>query len=171
MLAYTGCPQTCALREVIKYMPAAPGIGWNLTGGHLFPVVEPNEGRGTVALSTPPMAAALQMHLQAAGLPDNYTMHSFRPGGFLSKSLAGTAVDDIKKIGGSKTEQVAWYYSISGRLLSIAPPPGPLGKCATGSLSAKARATTRRIMIYRFPRPFRKTWRRVLLISGMLEVQ
>ena len=88
MLAYTGCPQTCALREVIKYMPAAPGIGWNLTGGHLFPVVEPNEGRGTVALSTPPMAAALQMHLQAAGLPDNYTMHSFRPGGFLSKSLA-----------------------------------------------------------------------------------
>ena len=100
MLAYTGCLQTCALREVIEYIPTNRGIGWNLTGGYLFPVVEPNEGRGTVALSVTPMAAALQMQLQAAGLPDNYTMHSFRVGGFLSKSLAGTAVDDIKNIGG-----------------------------------------------------------------------
>ena len=100
MLAYTGCMQTCALREVIEYIPTNRGIGWNLTGGHLFPVVETNEGRGTVALSAPPMAAALQMHLQVTGFPDNYTMHSFRVGGLLSKSLAGTAVDDIKNIGG-----------------------------------------------------------------------
>ena len=37
-------------------------------------------------------------------------MHSFRVGGSLSKSLAGTAVDEIMKIGGYETERVARYY-------------------------------------------------------------
>ena len=56
------------------------------------------------------MKAGLQMHLCAAGLPDHYCMHSFRVGGSLSKSLEGTEVDEIMKIGGWKTEQVARYY-------------------------------------------------------------
>ena len=37
-------------------------------------------------------------------------MHSFRVGGSLNKLLAGTAVDEIMKIGGWKTERVARYY-------------------------------------------------------------
>ena len=37
-------------------------------------------------------------------------MHSFRVGGSLRKSLAGTAVDEVMKIGGWKTERVAWCY-------------------------------------------------------------
>ena len=37
-------------------------------------------------------------------------MHSFSVGGPLSKSLAGTAVDEIMKIGGWKTERVARYH-------------------------------------------------------------
>ena len=37
-------------------------------------------------------------------------MQSFRVGGSLSKSLAGTAVDEIMQIGGWKTESVAKYY-------------------------------------------------------------
>ena len=47
-------------------------------------------------------------------------MHSFRVGGFLSKSLAGTAVDEIMQIGGWKTESVAKYYigaTSSGKVL------------------------------------------------------
>ena len=56
------------------------------------------------------MTTALQAHLRAAGLPTHFTMHSFRVGGFLSKSLAGTAVDEIMKIAGWKTESVAKYY-------------------------------------------------------------
>ena len=64
----------------------------------MFSVEKPNGGRGTVALSTLLMTAALPMHLRAAGLPDNYGMHSFRVGGLLSKSLAGTGVDDMKKM-------------------------------------------------------------------------
>ena len=37
-------------------------------------------------------------------------MHSFRVGGSLSKSLAGTGVDNIMKIDGWKAESVAKYY-------------------------------------------------------------
>ena len=43
-------------------------------------------------------------------MPDHFTMHSFRVGGSLSKSLAGTAVDEIMKIAGCKTEGIARYY-------------------------------------------------------------
>ena len=89
----------------------------------------------------------------------------------LSKSLAGTAVDDTKKTGGWKAEQVAWYYSISGATTINSAAVGATGQMRDGSLSAKAKVTARRMMIYRFPRPFRKTWRRVILIGGMLEVQ
>ena len=94
----------------------------------MFSVEKPNGGRGTVALSTLLMTAALPMHLRAAGLPDNYTMHSFRVEGLLSKSLAGTAVDDMKKIWGWKTEQVAWYH-IGATTLNSAAAGGTGEKC------------------------------------------
>ena len=47
--------------------------------------------------------------MRVAWLPSYFTMHSFRVGGSLSKSLAGTVVDEIMKIGGWKTESVAKY--------------------------------------------------------------
>lgn len=37
-------------------------------------------------------------------------MHSFRVGGSLSRSLAGTAVDEIMQLGGWKTEAMAKHY-------------------------------------------------------------
>ena len=43
-------------------------------------------------------------------MPAYFIMHSFRVGGFLTKPLAGTAVDEIMQIGGWKTESVARYY-------------------------------------------------------------
>ena len=63
-----------------------------------------------MAITAPRMTAALQAHLGAGGVTDRFTMHSFTVGGSLSKSLAGTAVDEIMKIGGWKTERVARYY-------------------------------------------------------------
>ena len=78
--------------------------------GHLFPVVLPGGGRGDVALTAPRMVTALQGHLRAAGLPSKFTMHSFRSGFSLSKSLAGTPMDEIMHMGGWKTESMARYY-------------------------------------------------------------
>ena len=66
-------------------------------------MVERNGERGTMAITAPRMTAALQAHLRARRMTDHFTMHSFRVGGSLSKSLAGTAVDEIMKIGSWKT--------------------------------------------------------------------
>ena len=56
------------------------------------------------------MVTALQGHLRAAGRPSNFTLHKFRSGESLSKSLAGTSMDEIMQIGGWKTESMALYY-------------------------------------------------------------
>ena len=90
-----------------------------MTAGYLFPSVSAEGGRGNLSLSAARMTTALQGHLRAAELPSHFTMHSFRVGGSLSKSLAGTAVDEKMKIGGWKTESVAKYYigaTSSGRV-------------------------------------------------------
>ena len=110
VLADAENPQTRAFREVTEYLSAALAIGRDLTGGYLFPVVERNRERGSVAITAPRTTAALQAHLRAGGLPDDFTMHSCRVGASLSKSLAGTAVNEIMKIGVWKTERVARCY-------------------------------------------------------------
>ena len=76
--------------------------------------------RGSLPLSTARMTTTLRGHLRAAGLPSHFTMHSFHVRGSFSKSLAGTAVDEIMKIGGCKTESVAKCYigaTSSGKVL------------------------------------------------------
>ena len=76
-------------------------------------------GRGSLPLPAARMATALHGHLRAAGLPSHFTMHSFHVRGSFSKSLAGTAVDEIMKIDRCKTESVATYYigaTSSGKL-------------------------------------------------------
>ena len=110
VLADGECPQICAVRGVTEYIAAALAIGWDLTAGYLFPMVDENGGRGTVPLTAPRMTAALQARLRAAGIPGQFRMHLFRVGGSVSRSLEGTAVDEIMKIGGWKTERVAPYY-------------------------------------------------------------
>ena len=88
--------------------PAADGVGLNRRAP--VPVVTAEGGQGSLPLPAARVTTALQAHLRAAGLPNHFTMHSFRVGGSLSKSLAGTAVDEIMKIGGCKTESVAKHY-------------------------------------------------------------
>ena len=110
VLADNECPQICAFRGVTEHISAAYSVGWDLAKGHSFPVVLPGGGLGDVALTAPRMVTALQGHLRAAGLPTKFTMHSFRSGGSLSKSLAGTPMDEIMHMGGWKTESMARYY-------------------------------------------------------------
>ena len=93
-------PETCASRAVTAYISAAQRIGWDLTVGHFSPVVTTGGGRGSRPLSVARMTASLQAHLREAGLPDHFTMHSNRVGGSLTRSLAGTVVDEIMKTGG-----------------------------------------------------------------------
>ena len=110
VLADPGRAETCAVQGVSAYLEAALRQGWDLSLGHLFPVVEAEGQRGHEPMTAPRMKTAFQRHLRAAGLPDHFTIHSFRVGGSLSQSLAGTPVDEIMKIGGWKTRKVAEHY-------------------------------------------------------------
>ena len=110
VLADAEIVQTCAFRGVTEYISAALMISWDLTAGYLFPMVELNGERGTIAITASRMTAALQAHLGAGGMTDHFTMHSFRVGGSHSKSLVGTAVDEIMKIGGWKTERLSLIH-------------------------------------------------------------
>ena len=88
-------------------------VGWDLSVGYLFPFVEtgsPDGVRGELPLTAPQMTTSLQSHLKAAGLPQYFTMHSFRVGGSFSKSLGGTPVDEIMHLGGWKTEAMVKHY-------------------------------------------------------------
>ena len=99
VLADRDCPAVCAFQAVTAYISATQRMWWDFTAGHLFPVVTAEGGRGS--LRSP--YDDLQGHLRAAGLPSRFTMHSIRVGGSRSKSLAGTAVDEIIKRGAWNT--------------------------------------------------------------------
>ena len=89
VLADRVCSETCASRAVTAYISAAQRIGWDLTVGHLFPVVMTEGGRGSPPLSAARMTASLQAHLREAGLPDHFTIHCFREGGSLTDPWPG----------------------------------------------------------------------------------
>ena len=77
------------------HVNAAQRIRWDLTVGNLSLWFD----GGGPGFSTPlrsRMSASLQAFLREAGLPDHFTMHSFRVGGPLTRFRAGTAVDEIK---------------------------------------------------------------------------
>ena len=109
-MADRDCPETCACRADTAYISAAQRIGWDLTAGPLFPVVTTEGGRGLRPLSAAGMTASLHVHMREAGLPNHFTMHSFRVGGSLARSLTEAVVDEITKIDGWKTKAIAKYY-------------------------------------------------------------
>ena len=115
-------PSICAVRAVDEYILAAKGVGWDLNIGHFFPEVSSNGGRGQKPLTAEKMTTSLQTHLKKAGLPLHFTMHSFRVGGSVSKSMAGTTMEEIMQIAGWKTERMARHYV--GPVVSSTP-PGP----------------------------------------------
>ena len=103
-------PQTCAFSGVTEYTSGTQSIMLDLTKSGLFPLVRADGSRGAVLMIAQSLTATLQGHLRIAGLPDHLAIHSFRVGGSVSKSLAGTVVDEIMKIGGWKAERIAKYY-------------------------------------------------------------
>ena len=104
------CTETCACRAGIAYIPAGQRIGWDLTAGQIFAVVTIECGRGFSLLLASPNDRLPRKHiyLREAGLrndnTNHNTMHSFRVGGSLTRPLAGTAAEEIMKIGGLRTE-------------------------------------------------------------------
>ena len=91
-------------------MSAAHSLGWDLEQGYLFPEILPDGERLPQPVKPAKMKENLVAHLGRASLPTYFSMHSFRVGGSVSESLAGTALDEIMKLGGWRSERVATAY-------------------------------------------------------------
>ena len=110
MLADRDCPAVCAFRAVTAHISAAQRMGRDLTAGHLSPVVTAEGGRSIQPLSAARMTTALQGHFAAGRAAEPLHGALLPRGRFPQQSLAGTAVEEIMKIGGCETESVAKYY-------------------------------------------------------------
>lgn len=75
------CPAVCALRGVTGYISAADNIGWDLTKGHLFPVVLANGSRENIPLSVVQMAASRVAGAFEGGRPYESFHHALTPAG------------------------------------------------------------------------------------------
>lgn len=74
-----------------SYMTAAAYyLDWDLGQGHLFPEVESDGSRGALPVKPSGMRDHLKALWQQPSFRRFYTMHSFRVGGSLSESPAGT---------------------------------------------------------------------------------
>ena len=78
----------------------------------MFPQVETDGSKGTSPWNAHDMSMTFQRLVSAAGLSDgrNYSMHSFRVGGAVSQTLAGTAMDALMAMVGWKIRRVAQRY-------------------------------------------------------------
>jgi integrase len=82
-LVHEQCPDVCFLCALPAYLAEMARGGVDICGlGYMFPTSDPQH-RGLLAqpLSSGAALQRLKLHAAASGLPDCYTLHSFRRGG------------------------------------------------------------------------------------------
>lgn len=91
---------TCPIRAVEQWIAVGYFVGWDMKKGYFPPSMSTNRNsgesvRGSLHLSASQMAMLLEQNAVAAGLRADFSMHSFRSGGAVSRALAG---DDLSTI-------------------------------------------------------------------------
>ena len=118
---------TCPIRAVELYIAVGTALGWNMTQGYLFPRIfrRPNTGtpiRGKTPISAPDMTKALKVHARNAGERTTFTMHSFRSGGALTRTLAGEDLPTVMRAFWKKPSTARRYLRLMEVLI-----PGSVG--------------------------------------------
>ena len=106
------CHELCPVRAVQEFALVVGSMRWPPRAGYMFPMVEADGSKSSSPWSPDKMSAALQSNMSRAGLAEgrNYSMHSFRVGGAVSQTLAGTAIDALMDFVGWKSRGVAQRY-------------------------------------------------------------
>ncbi|CAN0101716.1 unnamed protein product, partial [Sphacelaria rigidula] len=91
---------TCAVAALQVYAKAMKLCGWQGSQGSLFPEIRMTGdirlAKCDTAMTPRAMTARLQKHAQRAGLGDrNFTMHSFRVGAAVARTIAGQDVATV----------------------------------------------------------------------------
>ena len=121
-------PDTCAIRAVEQWIAVGNFAGWDMDKGYLFPTIttvgESGEPvRGAHPLSASQMTSFLKQSAAAAGVEGDFSMHSFRSGGAVSRALAGDDLSTIMQRAFWKDPKTAWRYMQLAQVVS----PGSSG--------------------------------------------
>ena len=89
----------CPVRAVTQLIDIDNGVGWDMAGGYLFSEISCGRNgkalRGSLLISAAKMSAALKKYAQAAGETQEFSLHSFRSGGSLTRALAGDSLSTV----------------------------------------------------------------------------
>ena len=112
----TKCLATCIIRAVKQYTAVGTALGWDMTEEYIFSKISqrPNTGspmEGKTPISAPDMTKALKVHTtRDAGERTAFNMHSFKPGGALTRAQAGEDLPMVMRCAFWKTPSTAWRY-------------------------------------------------------------
>ena len=132
------CLATCPFTAVEQLVAIGSAIGWDMTRGYLFPSISRDaEGgapiRGKAPMSAAEMTHALKSHARAAGEKADFSMHSFRSGGAITRALRGEDLSSIMERAFWKRPSTAWRYM---RIMEIVS-PGAVGNAVVKGVSAE----------------------------------
>ena len=113
----------CPVLAVTQLIDIGKGVGWDMAGGYLFSEISCGRDdkaiRGSLPISAAKMSAALKRHEKAAGETQEFSLHSFRSGGALTRALAGDSLSTIMQRAYWKNPKTAWRYM---RLMEVVAP-------------------------------------------------
>lgn len=114
----------CPVRAVEQLVAVGDFIGWHMTTGYLFPTIlsatkDGKPVRGSTDVSTQYMSSALKRYAKEAGETQDFSLHSFRSGGAISRALAGDSLSSIMQRAYWKNPKTAWRYM---RLMEVLAP-------------------------------------------------
>ena len=75
--------------------------------------------RGSTEVPTQQMSSAFKQYASRAGETQDFSLHSFRSGGAISRALAGDSLSSIMQKAYWKSPQTAWRYM---RLMEVVAP-------------------------------------------------
>lgn len=113
----------CPVRAVEQLVEVGKTAGWDMTSGYLFSEILPSRDgtatRGSTPVTAPKMSAALKRYASEAGVEGDFSLHSFRSGGAISRALAGDSLSSIMQKAYWKNPRTAWRYM---RLMEVVAP-------------------------------------------------
>ena len=132
------CLATCPVMAVEQLIAVGSAIGWDMTRGYLFPRISRDaEGgaaiRGKAPMSAAEMTHALKSHARAAGEKSDFSMHSFRSEGAITRALRGEDLSSVMERAFWKRPSTAWRYMRTMEVVS----PGAVGNAVVKGVSAE----------------------------------
>jgi len=117
------CLPLCPVGAVERYVAVGQSMGWDMTSGYLFSAISEKKGghpkREPKPVTASHMTASLKRYAKAVGLEQEFSVHSFRAGGAISRALAGESMSAIMQRAYWKNPKTAWRYM---RLMEVVAP-------------------------------------------------